>query len=95
MTLVRMYLMTAASADGAQLGEALAALAAAVGQAPGSRGATLLQDRANPARYRFLEFWVDEESRKAAGAVLPKPVMDAVFGALSGKPESEDLVVRD
>lgn len=93
MTLVRMYLMNAATKDGAVLGEALAALAAAVAQAPGSLGAKLLQDRANPARFRFLEFWADEDARKAAGASLPKPVMDAVFGAIAGKPESEDLIV--
>ena len=37
MTLVRMYLMTAATEDGAVLGEALSALAAAVAQACPSR----------------------------------------------------------
>ncbi len=93
MTLVRMYLMTAATEDGAVLGGTLSALAAALAQAPGSLGAKLLQDRTNPARFRFLEFWADEESRKAAGLGLPKPLMDAVFGALSGKLESEDLTV--
>lgn len=93
MALVKMYLMTAATEDGAVLGQALTALAAAVAQAPGSLGTKLLQDRADPARFRFLEFWADEKSRKAAGATLPKPVMDAVFGAIAGKPESEDLIV--
>jgi len=95
MALVKMYLMTAATADGAALGEALRALAAAVHAAPGSLGAKVLQDRGNAARFRFLEFWADDESRKAAGASLPKPVMDAVFGALSGKPESEELTLLD
>jgi quinol monooxygenase YgiN len=91
MSVVRMYLMTAATEDGAELGAALAELAAAVAAAPGSLGTRLLRDSGDPKRYRLLEFWPDHDTRKAAGAALPKPLMDAVFGALSGKPESEDL----
>ena len=93
MSVVRMYLMTASAEDGAELGEALAALGAAVAAAPGSLGTQLLRDAAESKRYRLLEIWPDHDTRKAAGATLPKALMDAVFGALAGKPESEDLIV--
>lgn len=92
MNHVRMYLMRAAEQDGQALGTALAAVVAALAGMPGAQGAMIWQDRADPARFRFIELWSDEAARLAAGPQLPKSLMAAVFAALAGPPESENLV---
>lgn len=84
MSLVHSYVMTARPGSEDALAEALGRLAAAVEGIAGSRGAMVLRDRKEPARFQFLEFWDTPESRGAAGPQLPKDVMGAIMGALGG-----------
>jgi hypothetical protein len=51
----------------------------------------VLHDRAEPTRYLFLEFWDNEESRKAAGSQLPKDVMGQIMGAVGGPMKMADF----
>ena len=84
MALVHTYEMTARPGSEDALGEALGALADAVKGIAGSQGAAVLQDRKEPVRFLFLEYWDGEESRKAAGSQLPKDVMGRIMGAVGG-----------
>ncbi|MEO6092770.1 MAG: antibiotic biosynthesis monooxygenase [Novosphingobium sp.] len=84
MNLVHSYVMTAAAGREQALADALADLAEAVKTIAGSQGAMVLRDRREPGRFQFLEFWDSEDSRKAAGAQLPKATMGAIMGALAG-----------
>ena len=65
-------------------GEALTALAEATKTIAGSQGAMVLHDRKEAQRFLFLEFWDSAESRKAAGAQLPKDVMARIMAAAGG-----------
>ena len=84
MALVHSYDMTARAGSEEALGDALAALADAVKGIAGSQGAMVLQDRAEPVRFMFLEFWDSAESRAAAGSQLPKEVMGRIMAAVGG-----------
>lgn len=90
MALVHSYVMTAREGSEAALADALGALAEAVKPIAGSQGAMLLRDHKQQARFVFLEFWADEASRKAAGPQLPKPIMQAILGAVGGPIEMAD-----
>lgn len=84
MALVHSYDMTARAGSEEALGQALEALAEAVKGIRGSEGAMVLHDREQAQRFVFLEFWDNEESRKAAGSQLPKEVMARIMGAVGG-----------
>ena len=90
MALVHSYDMTARAGSEGALGAALQALAEAVKGIAGSQGAMVLQDRKEAQRFLFLEFWQDEESRKAAGPQLPKEVMAQIMGAVAGQLKMAD-----
>jgi len=84
MAIVHTYDMTANPGSEAALGEALSALADSVKTIAGSQGATVLQDHKDAKHFVFLEFWDNEESRKAAGSQLPKDVMGKIMAAVGG-----------
>lgn len=84
MAIVHSYDMTARDGQEAALGEALTALAEATKTIAGSQGAMVLHDRKEAQRFLFLEFWDSPESRKAAGAQLPKDVMARIMAAAGG-----------
>lgn len=84
MAIVHSYTMTAREGREDDLAQALEALAEAVKTIAGTQGAMVLRDRKEPARFLFLEFWDSEDSRKAAGAQLPKDVMAQVMAAQGG-----------
>lgn len=84
MALAHSYVMTARAGSEAALSEALQALSEAVKGIAGSQGAMVLQDRREPQKFLFLEFWDTPESRKAAGAQLPKDVMGRIMAAVGG-----------
>ena len=84
MAIVHTYDLTAGNGKADDLGKALEALAEAVKTIAGSQGTMVLRDSKTPEHFLFLEFWVDEASRKAAGSQLPKDVMGAIMGALGG-----------
>jgi quinol monooxygenase YgiN len=90
MTLVHTYRMTARKEREPALAEALTALSEAVKAIPGSNGALVLRDRRERGRFLFLELWQDEQSRKAAGAKLPKEVMGAIMASIEGPLEMAD-----
>ncbi|MCB2060323.1 MAG: antibiotic biosynthesis monooxygenase [Novosphingobium sp.] len=90
MALVHSYDMTAKAGSEDALGAALQALADAVKDIAGSQGAMVMQDRKESQRFLFLEFWQDEESRKAAGSQLPKEVMAQIMGAVAGQLKMAD-----
>lgn len=90
MALVHSYQMTARAVSESALAAALEALGAAVKGIAGSEGAMVLQDRKEPQKFLFLEFWDTEESRKAAGSQLPKDVMGQIMGALGGPLQMSD-----
>ncbi len=91
MAIVHTYDMTANPGSEAALGEALGALAEAVKTIAGSQGATVLQDRTDAKHFLFLEFWDNEDSRKAAGSQLPKDVMGRIMGAVGGPLKMADF----
>lgn len=84
MGLVHSYDLTASAGGVEALASALADLARAVKQIDGSLGAKVLRDRKDGQRFLFLEFWRDEDARKAAGSQLPKEVMGRIMGAVTG-----------
>jgi quinol monooxygenase YgiN len=84
MALVHSYDLTAGKGREEALGTALEALANAVKAVSGSQGAMVLRDRKERNRFLFLEFWDDEDSRKAAGSRLPKDIMGQIMGAVAG-----------
>lgn len=84
MTLVHSYDLTASTGGEVALASALSDLALAVKGIEGSLGAKVLRDRKDGQRFLFLEFWRDEDARKAAGSQLPKDVMGRIMGAVTG-----------
>lgn len=84
MALVHSYTMIAKTGSEDALAAALEALGEAAKGIAGSQGAMVLRDRKEPQTFLFLEFWDSEESRKAAGAQLPKEVMSRIMAALGG-----------
>lgn len=84
MTLVHSYDLTASHGGEDALASALSDLAQSVRSIDGSLGAKVLRDRKDGQRFLFLEFWRDEEARKAAGSQLPKEVMGRIMGAVAG-----------
>lgn len=84
MAIVHSYDMTAHAGREDALSEALEALAEAVKGIAGSQGAMVLQDRKEPQRFLFLEFWEDETARNAAGPQLPKDVMGRIMASVGG-----------
>lgn len=91
MALVHSYDLTAGNGREDALGAALEALAEAVKSIAGSQGAMVLRDRKETSRFLFLEFWDNEESRKAAGSQLPKDVMGQIMGAVAGPLKMADF----
>lgn len=90
MALVHSYHMIARAGSEDALAQALKALGEAVKGIAGSQGAMVLRDRKEPQKLLFLEFWDDEESRKAAGSQLPKDVMGQIMAALGGPLQMAD-----
>jgi heme-degrading monooxygenase HmoA len=90
MALVHSYTMTAKPGSEPVLAQALEALGAAVKGIAGSQGAIVLQDRKEAQKFLFLEFWDNEDSRKAAGSQLPKEVMGQIMAALGGPLQMAD-----
>ena len=90
MALVHSYHMIARAGSEDALALALEALGEAVKGIAGSQGAMVLQDRKEPQKLLFLEFWDSEESRKAAGSQLPKDVMGQIMAALGGPLQMAD-----
>jgi hypothetical protein len=91
MGIVRTYTLTAAQGLEGQLEGALRDLAGALAGADGSQGTLTLRSQSAPSEYRFLELWRDEDARKAAGPTVDKAIMQALMGALDGKPGMEDF----
>lgn len=91
MAIVHSYDMTSHAGKEEALGSALHDLAEAVKGIAGSQGAMVLQDRKEPQRFLFLEFWEDEASRKAAGSQLPKEVMGRIMAAVGGPLKMADF----
>lgn len=91
MALVHSYDLTARTGSEQALGDALTALGEAVKSIAGSQGAMVLRDRKEANRFLFLEFWDNEDSRKAAGSQLPKDVMTAIMGAVGGPLRMSDF----
>lgn len=91
MALVHSYDLTAGNGREDALGAALEALAEAVKGIAGSQGAMVLRDRKETSRFLFLEFWDNEESRKAAGSQLPRDVMGQIMGAVAGPLKMADF----
>lgn len=91
VALVHSYDLTAGKGSEEALGSALEALAEAVKGIAGSQGAMVLRDRKERNRFLFLEFWTDEDSRKAAGSQLPKAVMGQIMGSVSGPLKMADF----
>jgi quinol monooxygenase YgiN len=90
MALVHSYQMIARSGSEAALGDALEALGEAVKGIAGSQGAMVLQDRKEAQKFLFLEFWDNEDSRKAAGSQLPKEIMGRIMAAIGGPLQMAD-----
>lgn len=90
MALVHSYVMTARDGSENALAEALAALGQAVQGIAGSQGAMVLRDRKEAQKFLFLEFWDNEDSRKAAGPQLPKEVMGRIMAAVGGPLQMAD-----
>ncbi|MEJ5977239.1 antibiotic biosynthesis monooxygenase [Novosphingobium sp. PS1R-30] len=90
MALVHSYQLIARPGSESALGAALEALGEAAKAIAGSQGAMVLQDRKEPQKFLFLEFWDGEESRKAAGSQLPKEVMGQIMAALGGPLQMAD-----
>lgn len=90
MALVHTYQMTARAGSEDALAAALEALGEAVKDIAGSQGAMVLQDRKEPQKFLFLEFWDGEDSRKAAGSQLPKDVMGRIMAAQGGPLQMAD-----
>ncbi len=90
MTLVHSYDMSAKTGSEEALGTALEALAEAVKGIDGSQGAMVMRDRKESQRFLFLEFWQDEDSRKAAGSQLPKEVMGVIMASVAGQLKMAD-----
>jgi len=84
MAIAHSYDMTAHAGREDALSEALEALAEAVKGISGSQGAMVLQDRKEPQRFLFMEFWEDEAARNAAGPMLPKDVMGRIMASVGG-----------
>jgi len=84
MALVHSYALTAREGSEDELRGALEALAEAVKTIAGSQGATVLRDRKEANKFLFLEYWVDEAARNAAGPQLPKDVMGRLMAAVGG-----------
>jgi len=91
MGIARTYTLTAAQGLEGQLEGALRDLAGALAKADGSEGTLTLRSQAAPNEYRFLELWRDDDARKAAGQTADKAIMQALMGALDGKPGTEDF----
>lgn len=91
MALVHSYDLTARNGSEEALGSALEALGEAVKGIAGSQGAMVLRDRKEANRFLFLEFWDNEDSRKAAGSQLPKDVMSALMAAVGGPIRMSDF----
>ena len=90
MAMAHNYAMTAREGSEEALGAALEALASALKGIAGSQGALVLNERTAPQQFLFVELWDSDESRKAAGQLLPKDVMGAIMGALAGPPKATD-----
>jgi quinol monooxygenase YgiN len=90
MALVHSYQMIAKQGSESALSEALEALATAVKAIAGSQGAMVLQDRKEAQKFLFLEFWENEESRKAAGSQLPRDVMGRIMASIGGPLQMAD-----
>lgn len=87
---VQSYEMFARADDAVKLLDCLSRLAATIESLPGCCGSLLLQDTRNDGRVQFFEFWIDKESRDAAGSHLPKDIMSALMASIDGKPASAD-----
>jgi len=84
MPLVHSYRLNAREGQEEALFSALDKLAATVREITGSQGAMVLEDARSPGKYAMLEFWDTAESRAAAGAQLPREVMNDIMAAIAG-----------
>jgi quinol monooxygenase YgiN len=86
MSLVRVYQLTAAQGRRDALLAALADLAAALANVPGSAGTETLETVESPGTFAFIERWASEEDHTNSGAVLPKALFGSIMQAIEGKP---------
>lgn len=91
MGIVRTYSLPAAQGSEEQLETALRDLAGALAKCDGSLGSHTLRSQTDPKHYRFMELWRDDAARKAAGDQVDSAIMQALMGALDGKPGTEDF----
>lgn len=91
MGIVRAYSLPAARGSEERLEAALGELARALAGCEGSLGTHTLRSQAEPGQYRFMELWRDDAARKAAGGQVDPAIMQALMGALDGKPGTEDF----
>jgi quinol monooxygenase YgiN len=86
MSLVRIYQLTAAAGQRDALFSALADLAAAVAEVPGSNGSETLEANDSPGTFAFIERWASDEDHANSGAILPKSLFGAIMQSIEGKP---------
>lgn len=94
MAIAQSYILIAKSGSEEDMAAALRDLAAVATGFTGSEGTRILRDRKQPNRFQFVEFWVDDDARNAAGKQLPKDVMGRIMGAVGEPPKMDvyDLV---
>lgn len=94
MAIARHYIMESEKGNADALLSALTALVEVVEAIPGCESVTFLQDVDTPHRFVFIERWASIEAHKQGGSAIPKDIMDAVMGALAGRPAAAYMQYR-
>jgi quinol monooxygenase YgiN len=97
MSIAQTYILTAAEGQEAATRDVLERMAAAVRPLPGCEGVIVLQDETKPARFLFIETFVDADAHKATQPLMPKEILGELSALLAGPPDGSTyaFVVRD
>ncbi len=87
MSIAQTYILTAAAGREEDARMVLERMAQAVRPLPGCEGVIVLRDDKRPARFLFIETFVDAEAHKASAPLMPKEILSALLAVLDGPPD--------
>lgn len=87
MPVAQTYILTAIAGREDEARSILERMADAVRAFPGCESVTVLQDDNRPARFIFIEAFVDAAAHKASATLMPKEILSALMTVLDGPPD--------
>ncbi len=93
MTVAQTYILNAAAGREADARAVLERMATAVRPLPGCEAVIVIQDDERPARFIFIETFVDAAAHKASAALMPREILSALMAVLDGPPDGSTYSV--